>query len=159
MVQIRVVDPTEDVVPGTVGQVLVKSPTTFSGYLRQPDATSQGMRNGWYRTGDLGFFDRDGYLTLVDRAKDMIVSGGENIYSVEVERALLRHSAVASRGNRRARSKMGGESHCLRGAYSGDQRNGGRSKAALPRISGGIQGAEGYLIRRRAADDRERQSP
>jgi acyl-CoA synthetase (AMP-forming)/AMP-acid ligase II len=97
MVQIRVVDPTEeDVVPGTVGQVLVKSPTTFSGYLRQPDVTSQVMRNGWYRTGDLGFFDRDGYLTLVDRAKDMIVSGGENIYSVEVERALLRHPAVAS---------------------------------------------------------------
>jgi acyl-CoA synthetase (AMP-forming)/AMP-acid ligase II len=96
-VQVRVVDPAEeDVETGTVGQVLVKSPTTFSGYLRQPDATREVIRNGWYRTGDLGFLDRDGYLTLVDRAKDMIVSGGENIYSVEVERALLRHSAVAT---------------------------------------------------------------
>jgi acyl-CoA synthetase (AMP-forming)/AMP-acid ligase II len=97
LVQIRVVDPAgEDVEPGTVGQILVKSPTAFSGYLRQPDATEAVMRNGWYTTGDLGFLDRDGYLTLVDRAKDMIVSGGENVYSVEVERALLRHPAVAT---------------------------------------------------------------
>jgi acyl-CoA synthetase (AMP-forming)/AMP-acid ligase II len=97
LVQIRVVDAAEqDVEPGIVGQVLVKSPTAFSGYLRQPDATRQVMRNGWYSTGDLGFLDCDGYLTLVDRAKDMIVSGGENIYLVEVERALLRHPAVAT---------------------------------------------------------------
>jgi acyl-CoA synthetase (AMP-forming)/AMP-acid ligase II len=81
---------------GAVGQVLVKSPTTFSGYLGKPDATNAVIRNGWYTTGDLGFLDRDGYLTLVDRAKDMIVSGGENVYSVEVERALLRHPAVAT---------------------------------------------------------------
>ncbi|WP_035695625.1 class I adenylate-forming enzyme family protein, partial [Bradyrhizobium liaoningense] len=80
---------------GTVGEVLVKSPTSFSGYLGQPEATSSVMRHDWYRTGDLGFLDPEGYLTLVDRSKDMIVSGGENIYSVEVERALLRHPAVA----------------------------------------------------------------
>jgi long-chain acyl-CoA synthetase len=54
------------------------------------------MRGGWYATGDLGFLDRDGYLTLVDRAKEMIISGGENIYSVEVERALLRHPSLAN---------------------------------------------------------------
>jgi acyl-CoA synthetase (AMP-forming)/AMP-acid ligase II len=97
LVQIRVVNAVEeDVEPGTVGQVLVKSPTAFSGYLRQPDATSQVVRDGWYCTGDLGFLDREGYLTLVDRAKDMIVSGGENVYSVEVERALLRHPAIAT---------------------------------------------------------------
>jgi acyl-CoA synthetase (AMP-forming)/AMP-acid ligase II len=93
-VQIRVTDSAGDgVEPGAVGQVLVKSPTTFSGY--QPDATGAVMRDGWYATGDLGFLDRDGYLTLVDRAKDMIVSGGENVYSVEVERDLFRHAAVA----------------------------------------------------------------
>jgi acyl-CoA synthetase (AMP-forming)/AMP-acid ligase II len=95
-VQIRITDSDgEDVESGRVGQVLVKSPTTFSGYLNQPDATSAVMRNGWYATGDLGFLDPDGYLTLVDRAKDMIVSGGENVYSVEVERALFRHAGVA----------------------------------------------------------------
>jgi acyl-CoA synthetase (AMP-forming)/AMP-acid ligase II len=96
-VQIRVVDAAgAEVGAGTVGQVIVRSPTAFSGYLRQPDATRAVMRGGWYATGDLGFLDGDGYLTLVDRAKDMIVSGGENIYSVEVERALLRHPAVAT---------------------------------------------------------------
>jgi acyl-CoA synthetase (AMP-forming)/AMP-acid ligase II len=95
-VKIRVADAMgNDVERLTVGQVLVRSPTTFSGYLNQPEATSAVMQNGWYTTGDLGFIDRDGYLTLVDRAKDMIVSGGENVYSVEVERALFRHPAVA----------------------------------------------------------------
>jgi acyl-CoA synthetase (AMP-forming)/AMP-acid ligase II len=97
LVQMRIVDGTGvEVAAGTVGQVTVRSPTAFSGYLRQPDATRAVMRDGWYATGDLGFLDGDGYLTLVDRAKDMIVSGGENIYSVEVERALLRHPAVAT---------------------------------------------------------------
>ena len=95
-VKIRVVDAVgNDVERSTVGQVLVQSPTTFSGYLNQPEATSAVMQNGWYTTGDLGFVDGDGYLTLVDRAKDMIVSGGENVYSVEVERALFRHPAVS----------------------------------------------------------------
>lgn len=94
---LRVVDDAGgEVAPDFVGQVLVKSPTAFSGYLGQPEATHAVMRDGWYTTGDLGFLDRDGYLTLVDRAKDMIVSGGENVYSVEVERALLRHPAVAT---------------------------------------------------------------
>jgi acyl-CoA synthetase (AMP-forming)/AMP-acid ligase II len=95
-VQIRVADSNgKDAETGTVGQILVKSPTTFSGYLNQPDATRAVMQNGWYATGDLGFLDADGFLTLVDRAKDMIVSGGENVYSVEVERALFRHPGVA----------------------------------------------------------------
>jgi acyl-CoA synthetase (AMP-forming)/AMP-acid ligase II len=95
-VKIRVVDGVgNDVEHSTVGQVLVQSPTAFSGYLNQPDATSAVMQNGWYTTGDLGFVDSDGYLTLVDREKDMIVSGGENVYSVEVERALFRHPAVS----------------------------------------------------------------
>jgi acyl-CoA synthetase (AMP-forming)/AMP-acid ligase II len=97
LVKIRVVDDAGgDVGPGVVGQVLVKSPTAFSGYLGQSEATRAVMRDGWYTTGDLGFLDIDGYLTLVDRAKDMIVSGGENVYSVEVERTLLRHPMVAT---------------------------------------------------------------
>jgi acyl-CoA synthetase (AMP-forming)/AMP-acid ligase II len=156
-VQVRVVDPAEeDVETGTVGQVLVKSPNTFSGYLRQPDATREVIRNGWCRTGDLGFLDRDGYLTLVDRTKDMIVSGAIRRSRARVAPPFRGRDC---RGYRRSRSEMGRESHCLRGAYSGDQRNRGGSKAALSRISGGIQGAEGDLIRGRAANDRERQSP
>jgi acyl-CoA synthetase (AMP-forming)/AMP-acid ligase II len=96
-VQIRVVDEAEkNVAPNVVGQVVIKCPTAFSGYLGQRQATEAVMRDGWYMTGDLGFLDADGYLTLVDRCKDMIVSGGENVYSVEVERALMRHPEVAA---------------------------------------------------------------
>jgi hypothetical protein len=106
------------------------------------------MRNGWYLTGDLGFLDRDGYLTLVDRAKDMIVSGGENIYSVEVERALLCHPAVVTT------AVIG---TCLCSAYSRGQRDRRRLETPLPRIVGGIQGTKGGLVRGRATDDCERQ--
>jgi long-chain acyl-CoA synthetase len=68
----------------------------FSGYRNKPDATDQAFTDGWYRTGDLGRRDAEGYLYLIDRAKDMIITGGENVYSVEVERALAQHPAVTS---------------------------------------------------------------
>jgi long-chain acyl-CoA synthetase len=64
------------------------------GYWRNPDATRETMRGGWLHTGDVGVFDADGYLTLKDRSKDMIISGGSNIYPREVEEVLLRHSLV-----------------------------------------------------------------
>lgn len=66
----------------------------MAGYWHKPEATASALRDGWYRTGDLGYTDDDGYLYLVDRAKDMIVSGGENVYSTEVEEVLYRHDAV-----------------------------------------------------------------
>src|SRR3546814_3288985 len=65
------------------------------GYLDQPEATSEALRDGWLRTGDLAVVDADGYMTIVDRAKDLIISGGENIASVEVEHALCAHPAVS----------------------------------------------------------------
>src|SRR4029077_16775657 len=64
------------------------------GYLNRPEESAAALRGGWYRTGDAGRADADGYLYLVDRVKDMIISGGENVYSVEVEQALLSHEAV-----------------------------------------------------------------
>jgi len=64
------------------------------GYWNQPEATEQAFRDGWYRTGDAGYLDDEGYLYLVDRVKDMIVTGGENVYSVEVENVLGTHEAV-----------------------------------------------------------------
>jgi fatty-acyl-CoA synthase len=64
------------------------------GYLEQPEATAEVLRGGWLRTGDLAVVDADGYLTIVDRAKDLIVSGGENVASVEIEHALAEHPAV-----------------------------------------------------------------
>lgn len=96
-VEIKIVDPDGvEVPPGSVGEFLVRSPVMFSGYRNKPDATDQAFADGWYRTGDLGRRDDEGYLYLIDRAKDMIITGGENVYSVEVERALAQHPAVTS---------------------------------------------------------------
>ena len=80
---------------GEVGEILVRGQTVMSGYWRDPEATAQTLRDGWLHTGDMGSFDEEGFLTLKDRAKDVIISGGSNIYPREVEDALLQHHAVA----------------------------------------------------------------
>src|SRR6516164_9053015 len=96
-VELRIVDPNgRDLPAGEAGEVLVRSPWMFSGYWNKPDATDAAIIDGWYHTGDGGIRDQDGNLFLVDRLKDMIVSGGENIYSAEVERALAAHPSVQS---------------------------------------------------------------
>ena len=80
---------------GARGEVVLRGPKVFAGYWRDPEATEQAFAGGWFHTGDVGVLDEDGYLTIVDRLKDMIVSGGENIASSEVERVLYEHDAVA----------------------------------------------------------------
>ena len=80
--------------PGEVGEVLVRGPQMMPGYWNKPEQTALALRHGEYWTGDLGYMDTEGYLFLVDRTKDMIISGGENIYSSEVEDVLYRHEAV-----------------------------------------------------------------
>ena len=96
-VELRIVDPNgRDIGSGEAGEVLVRSPWMFSGYWNKPDATATAIIDGCYRTGDAGIRDTDRNLFLVDRLKDMIVSGGENIYSAEVERALAAHPSVQS---------------------------------------------------------------
>ena len=95
-VELHIVGADGEALPsGAVGEVLVRSPGNMAGYWRLPDATRQALRAGWIATGDMGRLDADGFLYLADRKKDMIVSGGENVYSVEVEDALLVHPAVA----------------------------------------------------------------
>lgn len=90
-----IVDENDAPVPrGTVGEVCARGPMVMKGYWRKPEETSRALRGGYMHTGDLGYMDDDGYVYLVDRAKDMIVSGGENVYSVEVEAALYAHPAV-----------------------------------------------------------------
>jgi acyl-CoA synthetase (AMP-forming)/AMP-acid ligase II len=79
---------------GEVGEVTVASPSMMQGYWNNSVATHEALRDGWYYSGDMGYLDADGFLYLVDRKKDMIISGGENIYSREVEEALLSHPAV-----------------------------------------------------------------
>jgi acyl-CoA synthetase (AMP-forming)/AMP-acid ligase II len=94
--QARVVDPDGgDVPPGGTGELIIRGETVMKEYWRNPGATAETVRDGWLHTGDLATIDQDGYITLVDRMKDMIISGGRNIYSVEVENALAAHPAVA----------------------------------------------------------------
>ncbi|WP_433562251.1 class I adenylate-forming enzyme family protein [Nocardia sp. CA-151230] len=84
----------EFVTGGSTGEVLIKGPMVMRGYLGRPEATSEAVVDGWLHTGDIGSLDEDGYLVLVDRVKDMIIRGGENIYPKELEGALLSHPRV-----------------------------------------------------------------
>ena len=96
-VETRVVDSElKDVPEGAVGEFIVRSPVMFSGYWNQPDTTAAALAGGWYRTGDLGRRDAAGYHYILDRTRDMIITGGENVYSIEVERALAAHPEVVS---------------------------------------------------------------
>ncbi|GAA0342123.1 long-chain fatty acid--CoA ligase [Actinoallomurus spadix] len=92
---VRLVDPLgDDVPPGRRGEVLVQGPNVTAGYWGLPQATAESISDGWFHTGDVAVADEDGYVTIVDRLKDVIISGGENIYPAEVEDALLEHPAV-----------------------------------------------------------------
>ncbi len=95
-VEVRVADAHDRLLPaGEAGEILVRGDTVMRGYWRNPDASSDTLRNGWLHTGDVGSFDEDGFLTLRDRSKDMIISGGSNVYPREVEEVLLRHPVVS----------------------------------------------------------------
>jgi long-chain acyl-CoA synthetase len=94
-VEVRVVNiEGEDVHPGEIGEIIARGPNVMLGYWRMPEATAAAIVEGWMHTGDLATIDEENYIYIVDRVKDMIISGGENIYSVEVENALYTHPAV-----------------------------------------------------------------
>ena len=93
--EVKIMDENDHEVPrGQVGEICARGPMVMKGYWKQPEETAKALRNGWMHTGDAGYMDEDGYIFLVDRTKDMIVTGGENVYSVEVEAALYEHPAV-----------------------------------------------------------------
>jgi long-chain acyl-CoA synthetase len=95
-VEIRIADADDAALPtGEVGEVLVRGPTVMQGYWMNPEASAATLANGWLHTGDVGCLDGDGFLTLKDRSKDLIISGGSNIYPREVEEVLQQHPAVA----------------------------------------------------------------
>ena len=95
-VLLRIADADDRELPtGDVGEILVRGPTVMRGYWRNPEATRNTLAHGFLHTGDVGRMDADGYLTLIDRSKDLIISGGSNIYPREVEEALLLHPDVA----------------------------------------------------------------
>ena len=95
-VEVRIADTQDRSLPaGEIGEILVRGDTVMRGYWRNPDASVEALRNGWLHTGDVGSFDEEGFLTLRGRSKDMIISGGSNIYPREVEEVLLRHPVVS----------------------------------------------------------------
>jgi len=95
-VQMKLIDPAwQEPADGEVGEIAIKGPNVMKGYLGRPDATAEAIRDGWFRTGDLARRDADGYYFIVDRAKDMIIRGGLNIYPREIEEVLFEHPAVA----------------------------------------------------------------
>ena len=95
--ELRVVDQNDQDVPRdgqAIGEIITRSDGVFEGYWQQPEATAEALRGGWFHTGDMATWREDGYLLIVDRKKDIIVSGGENISSLEVEKTILSHAAV-----------------------------------------------------------------
>ena len=95
LVTVAIMDPDGRLLPtGERGEIVVRGPLVMAGYYKDPAATAEASRHGWHHTGDIGYLDDDNYLFIVDRAKDMIITGGFNVYSVEVEQALMRHAAV-----------------------------------------------------------------
>jgi len=94
-VEVKICDPEDrEMPPLETGEILTRSDLVMKGYWRNPEATSQALRNGWLHTGDMGYIDEGGYLFIMDRSKDMIISGGENIYPREIEEVLVRHPSV-----------------------------------------------------------------
>ena len=163
-VEIRAVDANgEDVPVGEPGELLVRCgepgrAAVMREYFRNPEATAAAFLGEWFRTGDVGYFDGDGFLYFVDRAKDMIVTGGLNVYSKEVEIALLEHEAVADAavvGVPDDAFRRGGRG--LRGAGAGRRRRRRGVDRALPGAHRELQEAQTRPFRRRPAAHRHRQ--
>lgn len=99
LVQVAIMSPEGRLLPtGEIGEIVVRSSLVMAGYYKNPAATEEASRHGWHHTGDIGRLDEDGYLYIVDRAKDMIITGGFNVYSAEVEQALMQHPDVQDCG-------------------------------------------------------------
>ena len=94
--RMKIVDPDGvEVATGVVGEIICRTPQMMAGYWQRPEATAAAIRDGWYHTGDAGYVDGEGYLFIRDRIKDMVITGGENVYPAEVENAVLAHPAIA----------------------------------------------------------------
>jgi long-chain acyl-CoA synthetase len=95
VVDLRIVDAEgRDLPEGRLGELLIRGPTVTPGYWNRPDATAEAVRDGWLHTGDLGYRDSEGFYFIADRAKDMILRGGENVYCVEIENCLAEHPEI-----------------------------------------------------------------
>jgi len=98
LTQVRIIAQARVALPEEVGEIEVRGPTVFAGYIGDDAPGSSDLNDGWFRTGDVGYLDSDGYLYVVDRRDDLIVSGGENVYPAEIERVLRQHPSVLDAG-------------------------------------------------------------
>ena len=145
---------------GEVGEVVYRGPNVMAGYHQQPDATEEAFAGDWFHSGDLARLDHEGYFWLVDRKKDMIVSGGENVYPAEVERVLLDHPAVADAAVIGVPHPRWVETPVAFVVPSAQAEVGeARADRALPRVPGRLQEALGDRRGRGAAAQRRRKGP
>ena len=143
----------------TMGEIMFRGNITMKGYLKNPKATQEAFAGGWFHSGDLAVLQPDGYVKIKDRSKDIIISGGENISSIEVEDVLYRHPAVLAAAVVAKPDPKWGETPCafveLQAGRDGD---GGGDHRALPRAPRALQGAARRRLRP-AAEDLDRQDP
>ena len=97
-VQLRILHEGQEAQPEEAGEIYLKGPTITPGYANRPDATAHAISDGWLATGDIGYLDTEGYLYVLDRRSDLIISGGENVYPAEIEAVLLSHPDVTEAG-------------------------------------------------------------
>ena len=143
----------------TMGEVMMRGNVVMRGYLKNRKSTDAAFKGGWFHTGDLGVMHPDGYIQLKDRSKDIIISGGENISSIEVEDALYKHPAVQAAAVVAKPDDKWGETPCaFVEAEARRERDRRGNHRALPRQSRRLQGAAPRGVRR-SAEDQHRQDP
>ena len=161
MVDVRVVDPDGNDCPvGEVGEIVVQGDQVTKGYFGNPEATAEAFRGGWFHTGDLARMDEEGFLYIVDRSKDMIITGGENVYSSEVENAIYEHPGVLQAAVIGMPDERWGEM-VDRGhrPQAGRRGHRGRDRRPVPQPARVVQAPPQGDLHRRAPPDRQRQDP
>ena len=160
----KLIDPTTgttvDDGADAVGEIAIKGHNIMKGYYNRPEATAEVIRDGWFRSGDLGRRDEDGWYYIVDRSKDMIIRGGYNVYPREIEEVLMAHPAVSLAAVIGVPHESHGE-EIKAVVIRNDGADGHRGRAGRvgQGADGGVQVPAHRRVRRRAADDRDRQDP
>ena len=143
-----------------IGEIAIKGPNIMKGYYGRPDATDEAIVDGWFRSGDLGRKDADGWYYIVDRSKDMIIRGGYNVYPREIEEVLLTHPDVSLAAVIGVPHESHGEEiKAVVIRNDGADRDRGRAGRVGQGADGGLQVPPHRRVRRRTADDRDRQDP
>ena len=158
-VEVRIVGPDDEPLPpGETGEVVLRGDVVMKGYWNNPEATHEALRGGWLHTGDLGAMDEDGFVTLKDRSKDMIISGGTNIYPREIEEVLLRHPGVLEASVvGRPHPEWGEEVVAFVVATGAGSASGGTgARRAVPRAHCALQAAPGLPLHRHPAEEQLR---